>query len=160
MKFISHSAKETIDFAQRFSKILRQGDILCLRGNLGAGKTTFVKGLASGLKIKKSVVTSPTFVLMNVYEGKIPVYHFDLYRIEGVELERLGYEEFFYGEGVAVIEWAERLKAAMPKEYFSVVFKHGGDDLRVLTIKARGKSHRQRLKNRDSAFLGTVPNYF
>ena len=150
MTFISRSAQETIDFAKRFSKILKQGDILCLRGNLGAGKTTFVKGLALGLKVKKAVVTSPTFVLMNVYDGKIPVYHFDLYRIEGAELERLGYEEFFYGEGVAVIEWAERLKTAMPKEYFSVVFKHGGDDLRALTIKAQGKLYRQRLDNFDS----------
>ena len=155
MRLISHSVKETVDFARQFSKVLIKGDIVCLQGELGAGKTTFVKGLAQGLKVKKSKgqqVNSPTFVLMNVYDGKIPVFHFDLYRIEGAELESLGYEEFFYGEGVAVIEWADRLGNETPAEYFSIDFKNAGEDRRVLTLKAQGKSHRQRLKRISMGF--------
>ena len=146
MNFISESEQKTIEFAKNFSKILKPGDIVCLTGELGAGKTTFVKGLARGLKVKNTVVNSPTFVLMNSYDGKWPVYHFDLYRIEGAELQHLGYEEFFYGQGISVIEWAERLGEKIPSEYFSVELKHDGENRRILTLKAKGHNYQQRLK--------------
>ena len=119
-----------------------------LHGELGTGKTTFVKGLAQGLDVKspQASVNSPTFVLMNIYDGKWPIYHFDLYRIEGAETSRLGYEEFLYGQGIAVIEWAERLGRAMPAEFFSINLAHAGKDERTLDFKAQGKDYRRRLK--------------
>src|SRR4051812_25596177 len=109
MKKITKSPEQTIQMASDFSKNLKSGDILLLQGDLGAGKTTFVKGLAKGLKAKVNEVVSPTFVLMNIYEGKLPIYHFDLYRLEKPEeLASLSMDEYLDGDGIAVIEWPKR----------------------------------------------------
>ena len=137
--FISKSPQDTITLASKFARQLKAGDIVCLHGELGAGKTTFVKGLAKALKINPNAVNSPTFVLLNIYDGKLPVYHFDLYRIEGAELANLGYEEYFYGNGIAVIEWAERLKDQMPKEYFLIELAHRSESKRLVQISAVGE---------------------
>ena len=140
---ISHSPEQTSVFAERFARRLKKGDIVCLFGELGSGKTTFVQGLAKGLKVKPSTVHSPTFTLMNVYEGRLTMYHFDLYRIEGKELPAIGYEEFFYGGGVAVIEWAERLGSQMPKKYIKVELEHKGETQRLMRISNVGKKERE-----------------
>jgi tRNA threonylcarbamoyladenosine biosynthesis protein TsaE len=144
---LSHSPEETIAFAQSFAAHLKKGDIVCLEGNLGAGKTTFVKGLASALRVKQSDVTSPTFIIMNYYKGKLPIYHFDFYRLENPkEIATVNFDEYFYGDGVSVIEWPERLGASMPPEYFEIKMEHKGETERSLNIAARGSAYKGRLK--------------
>ncbi len=140
--FISNSPETTAKFGERLAKKLKPGDILCLTGDLGTGKTTFVKGLAKGLKVDQAKVSSPTFVVMNCYDGKLPLYHFDLYRLEDIkEMGAIGYDEFLYGEGIAVIEWAERLKELMPKEYLQIQLEHQGPNERVIKLNAIGKRY-------------------
>lgn len=108
--FISKSHNETLKFGIELGKLLKPGDIVCLDGELGAGKTVLTKGIAKGLGIGKEV-TSPTYTLINEYPGKVSLYHFDLYRLEDEdELFHIGGEELLYGQGVSVIEWASRAK--------------------------------------------------
>lgn len=138
-KVHTDSPQQTIRQGKHLAHFLRPGDIVCLFGDLGSGKTTFVKGLAEGLRIKKARVVSPTFVLMNIYEGKLPLYHFDFYRLNEVsEIALLGYEEFLYGQGISVIEWAERFKDLMPRENVSIYFVHKGAHERELRFNAKG----------------------
>ena len=128
---------------QQLARHFKPGDILCLSGDLGSGKTTLVKGIAKGLKIKESDVVSPTFVLMNIYEGKLPLYHFDFYRLEDIkEIAAIGYDEFLYGTGVAVIEWAERLGELMPKERLEVHLHYGNQAERVIALIPRGERYK------------------
>ncbi|MEK6583736.1 MAG: tRNA (adenosine(37)-N6)-threonylcarbamoyltransferase complex ATPase subunit type 1 TsaE, partial [Nitrospirota bacterium] len=108
------------------------------------GKTTLIKGIAKGLRIAPERVNSPTFVLMNAYHGLLPLYHFDLYRLEAIhEISSIGYEEFLYGDGVAVIEWAERLGALTPKEYLRIKLAHKGEDQRLIKIFPAGTRYSQ-----------------
>ena len=141
------SYEETLCLGEGFARLLKRGDTVCLFGDLGTGKTAFVKGMAKGLKISPHHVHSPTFTLMNIYEGKIPLYHFDLYRIAALDLYGLGYEEFFYGQGIAAVEWSERLEALIPKELWEVTLEHAGDDKRKVRITARGAGMKERLAN-------------
>jgi tRNA threonylcarbamoyladenosine biosynthesis protein TsaE len=109
-EFITHSAGETFDLANRIGDQLKGGEVFLLTGDLGAGKTIFAKGLAAGLGIASADVTSPTFTLVNVHEGRLRFYHIDLYRLQAGAHQGLGLEEMFEDENaVAVIEWAERL---------------------------------------------------
>ena len=109
--------EDTRSIGAALGQAVEPGDILLLSGGLGAGKTVLAQGIARGLQVT-GAVTSPTFGLMHVYEGRIPVYHFDLYRLRfPEELYDLDYEEYFYGDGAALVEWPERLKGLMPKEY-------------------------------------------
>jgi tRNA threonylcarbamoyladenosine biosynthesis protein TsaE len=141
---VTHAYEETLALAAKFAKVLKRGDTVCLFGDLGSGKTAFVKGMAKGLKIAPEHVHSPTFTLMNIYEGKVPIYHFDLYRITADDLFGLGYEEFFYGEGIAAVEWSERLEGLLPKEHWHVTLKHAGDDKREVVIAVQGKGLKER----------------
>ena len=135
MKIITKSAAETKKFAAGMAKKLKKGDILCLQGGLGSGKTTFIQGIAKGFGIKE-IPTSPSFVLMNIYKGRLPLYHFDIYRAESAEeIINIGYEEFFYGNGVAVVEWAERLKELMPDKYTEIKFKMLVRNKREITVR-------------------------
>ena len=113
----SFSEKETAEIAQNLAKQVKAGEVYCLSGDLGVGKTVFTKGFAKGLGIQEPV-NSPTFTIMQIYEeGNLPLYHFDVYRIEDVEeMEEIGYEDYFYGEGVCFIEWAELIKEILPKD--------------------------------------------
>lgn len=113
----SFSEQETVQIAKNLAKQAKAGDVYCLSGNLGVGKTVFTKGFAKGLGIQEPV-NSPTFTIMQIYEeGNLPLYHFDVYRIEDVEeMEEIGYEDYFYGEGVCFIEWAELIKEILPKD--------------------------------------------
>jgi tRNA threonylcarbamoyladenosine biosynthesis protein TsaE len=139
---LSTNTEQTLRLGEKLAKHLRRGDILCLEGDLGSGKTTLIKGIAKGLKIAPEKVHSPTFVLMNAYEGKLSLYHFDLYRLEGVrEISSIGYEEFLYGHGVAVIEWAGRLGELTPKEYLRVELKHKGENERLIKFLALGEKY-------------------
>jgi tRNA threonylcarbamoyladenosine biosynthesis protein TsaE len=144
IRHVTHAYEETLALAAKFAKVLKRGDTVCLFGDLGSGKTAFVKGMAKGLKIAPEHVHSPTFTLMNIYEGKVPIYHFDLYRITAEDLFGLGYEEFFYGNGIAAVEWSERLEGLLPKEHWHVTLKHAGDDKREVAITVQGKGLKER----------------
>lgn len=141
------SPQETQDVAAGLGRELSGGEILCLKGTLGTGKTTFVKGLARGMALAKATVSSPTFTLMNIYEGSIPLYHFDLYRFDdSAELAVIGYEEFLYGDGVAVIEWAEKMGPLMPRQYLDVSLNHSQGDAREITFSPRGDQYQKLLE--------------
>jgi len=112
----TNSPEETTSIAAEFSKLAQPGDIICLSGPLGAGKTVFAQGFACGLGFCGQV-TSPTFTIMQIYEGgRLPIYHFDWYRLEGGigELEGIGYEDYFFADGVSLIEWPEMAAEAVP----------------------------------------------
>ena len=136
------TAQETIAFGESLAKFVKPGMIFCLTGNLGAGKTTLVQGLAKGLKVKKTAVNSPTFVLMNIYEGRLPIYHFDLYRLDNKkEIALLGYEEFLFGDGLAVVEWSEKLGSLMPPEYLQIALEHVDSGGRKVVLTTVGKEY-------------------
>ena len=136
--FITHSEQETMELGIKMGKLLEAGDIVLLYGNLGAGKTVLTRGIALGLDAK-DVVTSPTYTLMHRYEGRVPVYHFDLYRLKGPdEVLDLGYEEVFYGDGVSIVEWPERLEYLCPEEYVRVEIEIAGEGKREITVDAVG----------------------
>ena len=131
----SNSVEKTIECARRFATQLKAGDIVFLQGDLGAGKTTFVKGLAQALKVSAAKVNSPTFVIMNYYKGKLPIYHFDFYRLGSTkELNTLDFDDYFYGEGVSLIEWPERLGEHKIQDYYLVEFKHKSETEREICI--------------------------
>lgn len=111
----SYSAEETYELGKRLGKEGKSGQVICLIGDLGTGKTVFTQGFASGLGIKEPV-NSPTFTILQVYEeGRVPFYHFDVYRIEDVEeMYEIGYEEYFYGRGICFIEWANLIEEILP----------------------------------------------
>lgn len=123
-KHRSKSVEETLDIAEKYSKTVQPGDVICLKGDLGAGKTHFVKGFVRGFGISETVVSSPTFTIINEYEGERPVYHFDCYRLEHPEeaLE-IGAEEYFYGDGVCIVEWPERILGILPTEVKKVTIE-------------------------------------
>lgn len=145
MKIRSRCPNDTLELARGIARKLRPGDIVCLSGPLGAGKTVFAKGIAAGLGISRERVISPSFVLIRQYPGpEFPLYHFDLYRLgEPENILDLGYEEYLYGEGVTVIEWAERLKYLLPKEYLRVKLYIESDKCRLLEFTARGRRYRE-----------------
>jgi tRNA threonylcarbamoyladenosine biosynthesis protein TsaE len=120
--------------------LLRPGDFLALTGELGAGKTQFAKGIAEGLGVDPSVpVTSPTYTLLNIYGGRVPFYHFDLYRLHGgQDLLDLGFEEYFHGDGVCLVEWAERLQDLLPEDHLLITMSHDGADHRIISFTSAG----------------------
>jgi tRNA threonylcarbamoyladenosine biosynthesis protein TsaE len=137
VSLISNSEAETQQCAKVFAGQLKAGDIVFLQGDLGSGKTTFVKGLVEAFKIPGTKVNSPTFVLMNYYKGKLPVYHFDLYRLEKPqEIDTLDLDDYFYDEGISLIEWPERLGQHKPQQYYLVEFQHKGEHQRSICISS------------------------
>ena len=134
---LTNSVRETMLIGERLARTLNPGDMIALSGDLGSGKTTFTKGIGKGLGVKNSKrINSPTFVLIKEYSGKIPLYHLDLYRLDDLkEIENLAIEEYIYGTGVTVIEWAEKMKSLLPKKYISVRFKVKGDGKREVLVE-------------------------
>lgn len=133
----SSSSEETFACGQRLGERLSSPRVMCFFGNLAAGKTTFIKGLVSGATgVASREVSSPTFVLLNIYEGTLPVYHFDLYRLRGVdEFFSLGFDEYWQAEGISCIEWAERIEAILPKECVRIYMEALSDGRRSITIE-------------------------
>ena len=131
--FISNSVAETIAAGQRYGRNAAKGDVFALTGDLGAGKTQFVKGFVAGLE-SVAEVTSPTFVLVHEYEdGRLPVYHFDFYRLDNREaVLRIGFDDYVFGEGVSLIEWADRYPDLIPKEAKWLSFELKGENSRVI----------------------------
>ncbi len=128
--FISHSAKETITFAEEYARSLKGGDVVLLNGDMGAGKTVFAKGVALGLGIKEEVL-SPTYAYMNDYDGKL--YHYDCYRLSsGMQAEALGLCDYFYGNGVCLVEWAENIADVLPENCKRVTINKREGDVRQI----------------------------
>lgn len=131
---ITASPEETISLGKKMAKSLKRGDVVSLIGELGSGKTTLIQGICKGLGVK-GYVTSPTFVMVNIYQGKVPVYHLDLFRLRGVQdLEGIGYEDYVYGRGVALIEWAEKIRGLLPLTRIEVQLKRLAPGKRRITI--------------------------
>jgi tRNA threonylcarbamoyladenosine biosynthesis protein TsaE len=137
--FISRSAEETVALGRTYGTDSRKGDVFALRGDLGAGKTQFAKGFVAGLG-SEADVTSPTFVLIHEYgDGRLPVYHFDFYRVEsGEALSRLGFDDFIFGDGVSLIEWADRYSSLIPSHAKWLSFELRDENTRVITEGAAG----------------------
>lgn len=147
MRIISASADRTVAIGKKLAGLLKPGDIVCLHGDLGTGKTVLSRGISAGLGVRECDVISPTFVLMRCHRGRLPMYHFDLYRVAGPDdLLSLGCEEFFFSDGVCVIEWAERLGYLEPAERLTVELSHIARG-RALCFSAKGARYRQLLKD-------------
>lgn len=129
------SPEATHALGRRLAEHLRPGDVVALYGDLGAGKTQLVKGIAAGLGIPDEEVSSPTFTLVHEYrDGRLPLYHFDAYRLRNLEeFFDLGYEEYFYGDGVSVVEWADRVEPLLPPHALRLRLEHLGGDRRRIT---------------------------
>ncbi len=135
----TESSEETYELARSMGKEAHPGDVICLFGDLGTGKTVFAQGLAAGLGVKE-YVNSPTFTIVQVYEdGRLPFYHFDVYRIgDSDEMFETGYEEYVYGDGVCLIEWADMIEDILPEKYTAVHIDKDiskGTDHRRITIE-------------------------
>lgn len=137
---ISKSIEETVEIGSRLAKTLKPGDVVALIGDLGAGKTVLTKGIAKGLGVRNvRYVNSPTFVIIKEYKGRLPLYHFDLYRLnrESV-LDDENFEECLYGDGVAVVEWADKIARLLPKRRVEVRLTVAGEGKRRITIRRLG----------------------
>ncbi|MFP5116165.1 tRNA (adenosine(37)-N6)-threonylcarbamoyltransferase complex ATPase subunit type 1 TsaE [Bacillaceae bacterium C204] len=141
---ITTDSEETSQFAARLAGFLQPGDVIALEGDLGAGKTTFTKGLAKGLEIKKTV-NSPTFTIIKEYKGKLPLYHMDVYRVADA-YEDLGFDEYFEGDGVTVVEWAHLIEEQLPQERLTIyLYREEGDQRRMVFVP-QGKRYEQLCK--------------
>lgn len=134
----SASATDTTALGRRVSETAKAGTLFALIGDLGAGKTHFTKGVAEGLGIDPKSVTSPTFVLMNLLQGRLPLAHFDLYRLDAVDLPSLGFYDV-RDDAVVVVEWADKVDEKLLGDHVQVVFQHAGETSRRLMFHARGE---------------------
>ncbi|QQK75238.1 tRNA (adenosine(37)-N6)-threonylcarbamoyltransferase complex ATPase subunit type 1 TsaE [Salicibibacter cibarius] len=132
-QFVSHSTEETMRIAERLGQEAEAGDLFALDGDLGAGKTHFSKGLAKGLGVE-AMVNSPTFTILKVYNGRLPFYHIDAYRLDENEEEELGLEEYMEGSGVTVVEWASNLRTQLPGRRVNITFKRVDEQERELIV--------------------------
>jgi len=141
--FILDSLEELLAFGRSLGEDAAAGDVICLSGPLGAGKTTLTQAIAAGLGVPADQpVTSPTFAIIHEYQGRLPLYHLDLYRLSGEEEELLdlGIEDYLYGEGVCVIEWPDRLGRLLPPERLDVRLDFSGQTARMVHLGRRAKS--------------------
>jgi tRNA threonylcarbamoyladenosine biosynthesis protein TsaE len=138
-KITTRSEEETISVAQNFESEKFPNMIICLDGELGSGKTVFAKGIANAIGIKENI-TSPTFTIIKEYEGELPLYHMDVYRLDG-NTDGIGIDEYFTKGGVVVIEWSESIKSILPDERLEIKFKVIDENKRVLIIKPFGQKY-------------------
>lgn len=135
LKITTASPEETIAWGQRIGKLLHPGDVIALYGDLGAGKTTLTRGIAVGLGLDADI-HSPTFTLIHEHAGAVPLYHIDLYRLAGEdEVESLGLEEYIYGDGVTIVEWADKMETTLPSDRLDITLKMAGDEGRELILQ-------------------------
>ena len=137
-KITTHSDEETIEVAQNIEAEKFPNMVICLNGDLGSGKTVFTKGFASAMAIED--VTSPTFNIINEYDGELPLYHMDVYRTNG-KTEGLGIEEYFDKGGVTIIEWAEMIEDILPSERLDITIKITGENNRVIVVTPHGEKY-------------------
>ena len=148
LDILSHSIDETQRLGARLGQLARAGDVFCLEGDLGSGKTCFTQGLGRGLGVVEAI-HSPTFILANEHRsGRLPLYHLDVYRMRGAdEALGIGLDDYVYGDGVCVIEWAEKIDAALPTERLWITFRHIDENTRGLTIHASGARYDELLND-------------
>ena len=139
----SRSPHETKSWGRRLASLLEGGELLGLIGDLGAGKTCFIKGLARGLALREEDILSPTFTMIQEHHGRFPLYHIDLYRLEEATLDDLGLREYLFSEGVAAVECFERLRGSTDMEYLSVRISYAGANLRRIEFSAVDSRHAQ-----------------
>ncbi|RJQ43833.1 MAG: tRNA (adenosine(37)-N6)-threonylcarbamoyltransferase complex ATPase subunit type 1 TsaE [Nitrospiraceae bacterium] len=135
MKLLSSSEAETRDIGRRLGEKLKPGDIVCLYGELGSGKTVMVKGIASAFGIRERDITSASFTIIAEYDTPVPFYHIDLYRLNNHEAAELGLQDYIGGSGISVIEWAERAGSEIPSIHISVNFRHVSENVREIEIE-------------------------
>ena len=139
MVYETFSPSETEKIGFEMGKNASAGDIYCLSGDLGVGKTVFTRGFAKGLGVEDEYITSPTFTIINEYEGRLNLYHFDVYRIGSLEeMDDTGYEDYFFGNGVCLVEWAELVKEIIPENAKWITVEKDlskGDDYRKITVR-------------------------
>ncbi len=147
LDFISHSPEQTQRTGTRLAELVEPGDVIALHGELGSGKTQFVKGLARGLGTRESV-HSPTFILANEYRtGRLPLYHVDAYRVaDTAEAFGFGFDDYLHGYGVTVIEWADRIREALPAEHLRIEFRYISETKRRITLQAHGRRYERMLE--------------
>jgi len=139
---ITSSPEQTWQIGQLIGKLLDAGDTVCLYGDLGAGKTNITYGIAQGLDVQEQYITSPTFTFVNEYQGRVPLYHIDLYRLKDPdELENIGFEEYIESDGVTVIEWAERAEDELPVESLNVYLTYVDEKSREIGFLAEGERY-------------------
>lgn len=143
----SHSVEETGTIAGKIAAIVRPGDIVLLSGDLGAGKTVFVKSFARYLGVQEEI-TSPTFALLKEYEsGHLPVFHFDAYRLENIKaFEEMGFPEYLFGRGVSIIEWGDKIAGILKPDYLAITIELVDETTRAMVITAHGDAWKDRLK--------------
>ena len=134
LTFHTSSAEQTIELGRKLGTLLSRGDVIAMQGTLAAGKTTITKGIAEALGVKDTI-TSPTFCLISEYSGKMPLYHMDVYRLEGPEdFVNLGTDDMIYGEGVSIIEWSEKIMSELPKNTIKLAITPQEDGSREIVI--------------------------
>jgi tRNA threonylcarbamoyladenosine biosynthesis protein TsaE len=134
IKFVTNNTEETIELGKKIGNYLRKGDVIAMQGTLAAGKTTITKGIAQSLDISETI-TSPTFCLISEYEGKMPLYHMDVYRLDNEEdFANLGTEDMIYGNGVSIIEWSEKIMNELPKKTIILKIEPQADGSRIITL--------------------------
>jgi len=157
-KRVSRFAQQTRRWGRLLGQSMCGGEIVGLVGELGTGKTVFVKGVAEGLEVGKDAwIRSPTFTLINEYSGRLPIYHIDLYRVGSrEELEALNLREYLYGTGVSLIEWFDKLPEEELDEHLKVMLAHGGGTVREVTFNARGERYEKLLRRLKAAMRSQV----
>lgn len=146
LKFVSHSQEQTQRLGRRLGELAQSGDVFLLTGNLGSGKTCLTQGIAWGLGVTEYAF-SPSFVIMREYHGRLTLYHIDFYRLDRIEeIADLGLDEYLYGKGVCVVEWAEKGLAALPEEHLLVNLSYISDAERSIGLEPKGKRYAQLLK--------------
>ena len=143
MRFVieSRSARETKTWGRRLASLLTGGELLGLVGDLGAGKTCFVKGLARGLSLDEERILSPSFTMIQEHRGRLPLYHIDLYRLEQTHLDDLGLREYLFSEGVAAVEWFERLREAPMLDCLSIHIGYAGANARLIELTSEARRY-------------------
>ena len=138
-KYTSKSVEDTLELAENIESEKFPGMVICLNGELGSGKTIFTKGIANALGIKENI-TSPTFTIIKEYDGELPLYHMDVYKLDGA-FEGVGIEEYFHKGGVVVIEWADTIEEILPEERLDIKFKLVDENKRILILTPHGKQY-------------------
>lgn len=151
MRLVSHSQEQTRELGRMLGELAYPGDVFLLVGNLGAGKTCLTQGIARGLGIDE-YTASPSFVIVREYRGRLPMYHMDLYRLENVaEITDLGLDDYFFGAGVSVVEWADRAMGLLPENNLTVLMEHLSPDDRGINLEVKGGRYRKLVDDLRSA---------
>jgi len=154
----SGSSEQTLYWGKLLGMLLEGGDVVALIGELGTGKTTLAQGIAEGLGVSKECyVMSPTFTIINEYKGRVPVYHLDFFRIDSPsEIENLGLEEYVLGEGVAIIEWAEKIEKFLYKEYLMIMMEYVEYSVRKMSMRGVGRRYGEIIKEVEMEIYKTI----